>query len=101
MKAIYAFNTQPENWDIKDYVPGTRPKNDTTKEQWGHGRARRLLTLAYNLAFSCLLRFDEVLKIQAQDITLLSETSLEVKLPFRKTSQFGGMCKKKDCLKCL
>jgi len=88
------FNTRPENWDIRDYTPGTRHKDNTTMEQWGLGRARRLLTFAYNLAFTCLLRFDEVLKIQTHDITVLSESCLEVRLPFRKTSQFGGVCKK-------
>jgi hypothetical protein len=87
------FNILPENWEIKDYTPGTRHKDDPAKKQWGLGRARRLLTLAYNLAFTCLLRFDEVLKIQAHDITFISKGCIEVRLPFRKTSQFGGMCK--------
>ncbi|KAK7013482.1 hypothetical protein R3P38DRAFT_3322511 [Favolaschia claudopus] len=52
--------------------------------EWGGARARRLLALAYILAFLCLLRFDEVLKIQVHDIEWLT-------LPFRKTSQFGGV----------
>lgn len=90
---MYQVNTKPENWDIKDYTSGTRHKDDIAKKQWGLGRAHRLLTLAYNLAFTCLLRFDKVLKIQAHDITLLPNNCLEVRLPFRKTSQFGGMCK--------
>jgi hypothetical protein len=94
---MYQFNTKPENWDIKDYTPGTRHKNDTEEKQWGHSRSRRLLNLAYTLAFTCLLRFDEVLKIQAHDITIFQKTHntdvrLEVRLPFRKTSQFGGVC---------
>jgi hypothetical protein len=89
---MYQFNRKPENWDVKDYVPGTRSKNDIEEKPWGLGRARRLLTLAYNLAFTCLLRFDEVLKIQAHDITILSDECMEVRLPFRKTSQFGGAC---------
>ena len=89
---MYEFNTRPENWNIKDYAPGTRHKEDIAKKPWGLGRARRLLTLAYNLAFSCLLRFDEVLKIQAHDITVHSNGCLEIRLPYRKTSQFGGMC---------
>lgn len=94
---MYQFNTKPENWDIKDYAPGTRHKSDTEVKQWGHSRSRRLLNLAYTLAFTCLLRFDEVLKIQAHDMTIFSDPTngdmrLEVKLPFRKTSQFGGAC---------
>jgi hypothetical protein len=98
---MHQFNITPENWNIKDYAPGTHCKDDTEERQWGLGRSRRLLTLAYNLAFTCLLRFDEVLKIQAHDITLLQvpgadqHSSIEVRLPFRKTSQFGGVCEKK------
>jgi hypothetical protein len=93
---MHQFNQKPENWDIKDYAPGTRSKNDTKEKPWGLGRSRRLLTLAYNLAFTCLLRFDEVLKIQVHDITIIpgAKPCMEVRLPFRKTSQFGGMCVK-------
>ncbi|KAK7025662.1 hypothetical protein R3P38DRAFT_2529704, partial [Favolaschia claudopus] len=59
--------------------------------EWGGARARRLLTLAYVLAFLCLLRFDEVLKIQIHDIEWVSDTCIKLTLPFRKTSQFGGV----------
>jgi len=93
---MHQFNRKPENWDIKDYASGTHHKNDTEEKQWGHGRSCHLLTLAYNLAFTCLLHFDKVLKIQAHDITIFpgpdSDVRLEVRLPFRKTSQFGGAC---------
>jgi len=76
-------------WAIKDYAPGTRsqPHHD---HEWGGGRARRLLQAAYTLAFLCLLRFDEVLKIQAHDIEIISDSCISLTLPFRKTSQFGG-----------
>ncbi|KAF9022872.1 hypothetical protein BDZ89DRAFT_912104, partial [Hymenopellis radicata] len=59
------------------------------------GRARRALNFAYTLAFMCLLRFDEVLKIQSQDVELIRDESgagkdkIRVTLPWRKTSQFG------------
>jgi hypothetical protein len=89
LKELYHFNHQEEVWAIKDYAPGTRSKPHHDHE-WGGGRARRLLQAAYTIAFLCLLRFDEVLKIQAQDIEVLSETSISLTLPFRKTSQFGG-----------
>ena len=56
------------------------------------------MTLAYNLAFTCLLRFDEVLRIQSQDIILLPNNCLKVTLPFRKTSQYGGMHTLATCL---
>jgi hypothetical protein len=86
LKKLYKFNLKPENWTLKPYTPGTKHK---AGDQWGGPRARRLLVLAYTLAFSCLLRADEVLKIQSHDLTLLDPDRLELKLPFRKTSQFG------------
>ncbi|KAL1673681.1 DNA breaking-rejoining enzyme, partial [Schizophyllum commune] len=50
----------------------------------------RLLQACYTLAFICLLRFDEVLRIQMQDITFNLDGSIELRLPFRKTDQHGG-----------
>ncbi len=99
---MYEFNIKPENWIIRDYTAGTCHKDDgTAVKQWGLGRAHRLVTLAYNLAFTCLLRFDEVLKIQSHDLILLSEPAhLMVTLPFRKTNQFGGVCVLKKSLLC-
>lgn len=60
---------------------------------WCGPRGLRLLNLVYALAFSCLLRIDEVLKIQYQDLvpTMVSGRGiLTLRLPFRKTEQFGG-----------
>ena len=90
---LYIFNHQPENWVVKKYSPGTKDKSG---DQWGGARARRLLELAYTLSFLCLLRVDEVLKIQSQDLILLPSTEdtpprLQLTLPFRKTDQHGGM----------
>jgi hypothetical protein len=76
-------------WAIKDYAAGSRSQK-LHGHEWGGGCARCLLQAAYTIAFLCLLRFDEVLKIQAQDIEVLSATSISLTLPFRKTSQFGG-----------
>ncbi|KAK7037921.1 hypothetical protein R3P38DRAFT_3311188 [Favolaschia claudopus] len=87
---LYKFNNKPEVAMVKEYTPGSRK---ATKEphEWGGARARRLLTLAYVLSFLCLLRFDEVLKIQMHDIEWVSDTCIKLTLPFRKTSQFGGI----------
>ena len=90
LEQLHDFNLQPENWDIKSYAPGTKK---TADDPWAGGRARRLFQLAYTIAFTCLLRVDEVLKIQCQDIKLVNnkgEVALQVTLPFRKTEQFGG-----------
>jgi hypothetical protein len=89
LEKLYVFNQEAENWALKDYTPGTKKAGD----QWGGGHARRLLQLAYTIAFTCLLRLDEVLKIQSPDIILLDEDTgmLQLTLQFRKTSQFGGV----------
>ncbi|KAG1830945.1 hypothetical protein DFJ58DRAFT_719603 [Suillus subalutaceus] len=49
----------------------TTPGERLSSHRWGGGRARRLLQAAYTLAFVCMLRFDEVLKIQAHDLECL------------------------------
>ncbi|KAK7034796.1 hypothetical protein R3P38DRAFT_3312137 [Favolaschia claudopus] len=86
---LYKFSNKPEIAQIKEYAPRSR-KADKESHEWGGARARRLLALAYILAFLCLLRFDEVLKIQVHDIEWVSDTCIKLTLPFRKTSQFGG-----------
>jgi hypothetical protein len=52
-----------------------------------------MLQCIYSIAFLCLLRFDEVLKIQAYHIEVISEVEGHIKLilPFRKTHKFGGI----------
>ncbi|KAK7033784.1 DNA breaking-rejoining enzyme [Favolaschia claudopus] len=42
--------------------------------QWGGGRSRLMLHAVYVIAFLCLLRFDEALKIQLQDIRRITNT---------------------------
>ncbi|KAJ3846627.1 hypothetical protein EV368DRAFT_52526 [Lentinula lateritia] len=68
---MYDFNHRPENWNIRPYQPSKRNK-DNENRQWGGPRFRRQLHLAYTIAHSCLLRVDEVLKIQAHEIRLLT-----------------------------
>ena len=80
MAALYEQNTKPENC-----VPCTVPKGS-----WGGGNARTQLLVIYTLAFCCLLRIDEVLKIQAHDIRYLDDSTIELTLPERKTDQYGG-----------
>lgn len=87
MYKLYHHNHLPENNTIKNYAPGSRHKE---LHSWGGARTRRLLGAAYTLAFLCLLRFDEVLKIEIDHIERVSETEIKLTLPFRKTHQFGG-----------
>jgi hypothetical protein len=86
---MYDFNHKPEHWNVKN-VGYYRQNKKNDVHAWGGGRTRRLLGAAYTLAFLCLLRFDEVLKIQVQDIKIILKEKMKVTLPFRKTHQFGG-----------
>jgi hypothetical protein len=96
MGNLYDFNHQSEHWDIKQW-DGPRTKaqkeQDIAEGRWTGPYGRHELQLAYTLAFTCLLRVDEVLKIKAQDIRVLDDETIELTLPFRKTSQFGGEAK--------
>ncbi|KAJ7807125.1 DNA breaking-rejoining enzyme [Mycena olivaceomarginata] len=47
---LYHFNHQPEVAEIKEYAAGSR-KTSKLPTDWGGGRARRLLILAYVLSF--------------------------------------------------
>lgn len=93
---LYDQNHQSANWEIKPYTgPRSKQQRNADKQAglWGGPHSLRLLQLAYTLAFTCLLRIDEVLKIQSHDIRLsdgVNSSTLTLTLPFRKTSQFGG-----------
>ena len=52
-----------------------------------------MMQLAYAIAFLCLLRLEEVLRLDISMFRILDEelSSIEITLPFRKTHQFGGM----------
>jgi len=60
---------------------------------WSGPNCRKMMQAIYTLAFKCLLRIEEVLKIQAHHIHVLDEKKgiIKVDLLFRKTDQFGGM----------
>jgi hypothetical protein len=88
LKRIYDFNHQPEYWNLKP-VGFYRKGKGKNINNWGGGRARRLLHAAYVIAFLCLLRIDEVLKIEMHHIEFISDTKIKLTLPFRKTHQFG------------
>jgi hypothetical protein len=91
LRRIYDYNHQEKNWKLREYEPGSSKKND---HEWGGPRTRRLLYAAYTIALLCLLRFDEVLKIQAHDIDVAvigNKKRMTLTLPFRKTAQFGSI----------
>lgn len=67
-------------------------------EKWGGEEVRTMLQPLYLIAFLCLLRFDEALRIQWNWIELEKVENpsgkmlhqLKLMLPFRKTHQTGG-----------
>ncbi|KAH9048067.1 hypothetical protein EDB84DRAFT_1262997 [Lactarius hengduanensis] len=82
LRKLYHFNSRVEVRDLRHPLV---KKSKANCNQWAGQNAWRLL----QLAFSCLLRVDEVLKIQSHDFIGLGEDKLQLTLPFRKTSQFG------------
>ncbi|KAG2124082.1 DNA breaking-rejoining enzyme [Suillus cothurnatus] len=92
---LHYHNHLPQNWTVQAYQPGRqKPAGGlgTSKnlECWGGGRVRRLLQAAYTVAFLCMLRFDEVLKIQVHDLCV-EKNWVVLYLPFLKTHQNGDI----------
>jgi len=102
MKQLYDFNHQPELWgtvtEEGNFVPAPPLPKDHPNAWNGKGGAlaRRALQAIYTIAFICLLRSDEVLKIKRNHITFLNDgtNGIVLTLPFRKTHQSGGMLSK-------
>ena len=98
MKLLYDFNHQPELWgtinEEGQFVPPPPLPKDHPHAWNGKGGAlaRRALQAIYTIAFICLLRSDEVLKITRNHITFLKDgtNGIILTLPFRKTHQAGG-----------
>jgi len=89
---LYHYNHQPSKWDIRPYAPSgaatvtapsqgvvqvdseaMEPESLSPLHDWGGGRVRRLLQAIYTTAHLCLLRSDEVLKIQVHDMTFCED----------------------------
>ncbi|KAH8997082.1 hypothetical protein EDB86DRAFT_2803667 [Lactarius hatsudake] len=79
MYTLYHFNARVPVRDLR-HPPVKGSKADCN--QWAGQNAWRLLQLAFTLAFSCLLRVDEVLKIQSHDFINLGNNRLQLTLPF-------------------
>ena len=81
-----------ENWVIRPYTPGHHINRPNQARIWrAGGRLLRALWACYTIAFWCLLRFDEVLRIQVEDLEVQSPTVIVLTLRWRKTDQYGGM----------
>ncbi|KAJ7100328.1 hypothetical protein C8R43DRAFT_1092322 [Mycena crocata] len=84
LERLYDFNNEQGR-----SIP--KPYGSEKLKKWEGARARLLTWAAYLIAFTCLLRADEVTKIQAHDIRKhpTKDDCIIVTLPFRKTAQFG------------
>lgn len=87
MSDLYDFNHRPENWDISEGI--TIRQSRSNIHLWGGPMHRRAAQAIYTIAFMCLLRVDEVLKIRMEHIEF-EPGKMILTLPFRKTHQFGG-----------
>jgi len=84
---LYAKNSSVKYMDFNtEYRKGDELSN------WGGPVQRMMMQAIYALSFLCLLRFDEVLKIQHHHIEVIDskEGHIKLVLPFRKTHQNGG-----------
>ncbi len=87
---MYNYRNQPERLVP---VPIQQISRDTPKslDNWGGPRLRLLVHVIVVLAFSCLLRCDEVVNLRAEDVEVLGPDCISFCLTSRKTSPFGGM----------
>ena len=74
--------------------PGTSDSTQSISiHNWGGTLMRLALQAIYTLAFICLLRSDEVLKVQRDHIEFVKDNDnseyMVLTLPFRKTHQDG------------
>ncbi|KAG6819067.1 hypothetical protein H0H93_015786 [Arthromyces matolae] len=91
LKKLFKFNHE-DGRDIIKQFEGPIPRGSKDLHSWGGARTRRLLQAVYTLAFVCLLRFDEVLKIEMKHLNVDTEKNMvTLMLPFRKTHQYGGI----------
>lgn len=92
IRKMYEFN---KTFVEQEYGPMSKKRKQTSPEQWAGKDLRTMLHALYVVAFHCLLRSDEALRIEWHWITYEEygegKVRLRVKLPFRKTHQTGGM----------
>ncbi|KAJ3555760.1 hypothetical protein NP233_g12131 [Leucocoprinus birnbaumii] len=96
---LFKYNKEHPGYNLTQPIYEGALRNMPKIEQlrkgyWCGPVGRRLLNLVYALAFTCLLRIDEALKIQHHEIEpkiINGKSVLVVTLPFRKTDQFGDI----------
>ena len=89
LRKLYDFNDTIKPNSLTD-LTSTKKDSDGYRI-WGGRNQRIMMQAMYGIAFLCLLRFDEVLRIQHHHIKVLNkeESKIEITLNFRKTHQLG------------
>ncbi|KAG6825889.1 hypothetical protein H0H92_001970 [Tricholoma furcatifolium] len=75
LKKLYRYNHTDGRNEIKEFQgPARRGTKDL--HEWGGAWTRQLLQAVYTIAFTCLLQFDEVLKIEIKHINITTRMAL-------------------------
>jgi hypothetical protein len=102
IKKLHQFNTDFIERAVQTSEPRVQGKCKVEETSWGGPVIRTMMHCIYVVSFLCLLRYDEALKIQIQDLafekieedgpkgTKLVKRRVKLSLPFRKTDQYGG-----------
>ncbi len=85
IRMMYAYNMDQGRTNIKDF------SISKAKDQWGNPRRRLLVHAVVTLAFTCLMRIDEVLHLTFEDIIFHPAEHIEINLFSTKTHPFGGL----------
>lgn len=97
LQKLFDFNHRPENWEHQPYAPasqsGAAHTASATQDITTGSAGRHILQAVYSIAFTCLMRIDEVLSMCVRHVsaeTINGESVLKLVLDFRKTNQNGG-----------
>ncbi|KIJ15217.1 hypothetical protein PAXINDRAFT_77647, partial [Paxillus involutus ATCC 200175] len=90
MKHLWEFACQTE---MKEYGPLTQKQKADNPSEWAGFTICMMLYLLYLVSMTCLLRYDEALRITWADVSRFKAEDFRIclNLPFRKTHQYGGI----------
>lgn len=90
-----SMSTEPMTTDILKamFLHNSKACNQVVaagRGNWGGRLARWLVLTVALIAFTCILRLDEVLNLRYEDIEVLERDRIKITLRSRKTNQTGG-----------
>ncbi len=87
LRKMYHYNQAERRSDI---FAGTEKSPQKSVKTWGSPRRRIFVHAVVTIAFVCLMRIDEVLNLQFEDVKSSGTNRLSITLESRKTHQYGG-----------